>query len=1525
MRKFTLQSLLLIFLLSLGSYGISRGQAILYEDFNYTPPANIGGNGNAGSSSNNWTTHSVTSGQTTTIDVVNGNLSYPGLIAPNGYKVSMFGNGNLTSRDVNRAFTSTSNVLYFSVLLNVVDNSGITTTGDYFMHFGATAGTSVTVFGARLGAKQVNSGANYRFIIQNTSGGSPNFTEFAQDLSFGTTYLVVVKYNKSASPTMATLWVNPGNLGGSEPTGGVTNSSGTSTFSTFASICLRNNATTPKVEIDEIRIGTNWADVTPAGAAPSISATPTSLTGFFYNLGSGPSPSQSYNLSGSNLTPSAGNVTITPSANFEVSLNNSTFFSTPVTQGYTGGTLAAIPVYVRLKAGLALGNYNLENIVNSGGGATAVNVACSGSVVKPEPSNHVTAFAAATAVPSYSTINTTWTDATGGTLPDAYLVKAATGGYTFITDPVDGTPEPDALLVKNISQGVQTAAFTGLTDNTQYYFKIYPYTNSGTAINYKTSVTVPQATATTTLSPSITYTWIGADGAAWNVAANWSPVRTTPNVNDILIFNGGGIKTVTAVPTETVGKIALSGNTTINLQSNAAAVLSISGVTGADLDIPAGCALNLNAINAITISLLTSATASISGNITFSSTANTAHRLIAADPNAITFNAGANFTAGLYFQGNAFGTTSLGSVIFASGSTYNQQAGSNPFGASQPNSVVVFQTGSLYKVIANASPAFSGRNYANFELDAGSVTITTTGASAVTMDNLTITNGTLNFNMTGTPGHSIKGNIYVASGGTLNFNPSSAGTVALNGITEQSISGPGLITTGTNSTFDISNVAGVSLGTSIAMNGKLKLTSGLLVLGSSDLLLGTASVILGTPSSTNMIVATGSGQLQKKFANGFTGSFEFPVGDNNPPAEYSPVTLNFISGTFGTGSYAGVNLVNAKYPDDPNTGNYLNRYWAVTQNGITGFNCNATFQYLPEDVHGTESQIYCLKVLPLPFTTFNIANTTLHQLSANSLNAFGTFTGSQPQLPQVITSPVIDVTYNSATAGGDVTSDGGSAISARGVCYATTHNPSLTGPHTTETGGTGAFTSVLTGLMPQTTYYVRAYVTNMVGTTYGGELSFTTLCEPYPPEIDFYADHININVGDSINFFDASLYCPTYWKWSFVGGEPYESFVQNPTWIHYNYPGVYTVCLDESNNYGYSSICKEAYITVTAPPVPSDAKLVITEIMYNPPESGVDTLEFIEVYNNDASPLNIKDFYFDKGVVYTFPDTTLQPYSYLIVSKSAAAMFNTFGTIVLQWIEGSLNNGGEPIVIYDNQGFLVDSVYFDDVPPWDTLADGWGPSLELCDPNSDNTNPLNWRAAIEFAAINPAGDSIWATPMTGCSNLPLANFEASDTAILQYQYVTFTDLSTPDVVNWFWTFEGGIPDAFEGKVPPPVQYPFMGAFDVSLTVVNVVGQNTLLKSEYIEVGPSGIPAPNLDEGIQIYPNPGEGPFTLQLNAHLVPSVVSIINQLGKVVFEVEIKQQTNIINPARLTPGIYFLRVMTENPGETKLSKLIIH
>jgi len=121
---------------------------------------------------------------------------------------------------------------------------------------------------------------------------------------------------------------------------------------------------------------------TPASDSPTITINPTSLTGFTYLEGSGPATSQSYNLSGSNLTGFPGNITITGSTDYEVSTDN-TNFSNSVTVAYSNATLTSTPIYVRLKSELSAGNYYSETITNSGGGATVVNVTCNGSVTIP--------------------------------------------------------------------------------------------------------------------------------------------------------------------------------------------------------------------------------------------------------------------------------------------------------------------------------------------------------------------------------------------------------------------------------------------------------------------------------------------------------------------------------------------------------------------------------------------------------------------------------------------------------------------------------------------------------------------------------------------------------------------------------------------------------------------------------------------------------------------------------------------------------------------------------------------------------------------------------------------------------------------------------------------------------------------------------------------------------------------------------------------------------------------------------------
>lgn len=116
---------------------------------------------------------------------------------------------------------------------------------------------------------------------------------------------------------------------------------------------------------------------------PLINTSTSVLGGFTYVQGSGPSTAQSFTVSASNLTPASGNITITPSTNYEVSVTSSTtgFSSSPVTLAYTsGGTLAANTVWVRLKAGLTAASYNSETVTVSGGGATTKNVTCSGLV-----------------------------------------------------------------------------------------------------------------------------------------------------------------------------------------------------------------------------------------------------------------------------------------------------------------------------------------------------------------------------------------------------------------------------------------------------------------------------------------------------------------------------------------------------------------------------------------------------------------------------------------------------------------------------------------------------------------------------------------------------------------------------------------------------------------------------------------------------------------------------------------------------------------------------------------------------------------------------------------------------------------------------------------------------------------------------------------------------------------------------------------------------------------------------------------
>ena len=125
---------------------------------------------------------------------------------------------------------------------------------------------------------------------------------------------------------------------------------------------------------------------------------------------------------------------------------------------------------------------------------------------------------------------------------------------------------------------------------------------------------------------------------------------------------------------------------------------------------------------------------------------------------------------------------------------------------------------------------------------------------------------------------------------------------------------------------------------------------------------------------------------------------------------------------------------------------------------------------------------------------------TTYYVRAYATNSEGTSYGSRKSFtttqhyepPTVTTNDVTGITETTAVCGGNVTADGGAEITARGVCWSTSQNPTISDSHTTDGSGTGSFTSNMTGLTENTVYYIRAYATNSYGTSYGSQKSFTT-------------------------------------------------------------------------------------------------------------------------------------------------------------------------------------------------------------------------------------------------------------------------------------------------------------------------------------------------------------------------------------------------------------------------------------------------
>ncbi len=207
-----------------------------------------------------------------------------------------------------------------------------------------------------------------------------------------------------------------------------------------------------------------------------------------------------------------------------------------------------------------------------------------------------------------------------------------------------------------------------------------------------------------------------------------------------------------------------------------------------------------------------------------------------------------------------------------------------------------------------------------------------------------------------------------------------------------------------------------------------------------------------------------------------------------------------------------------------------------------------------------------------------------------------------------------------------------------------------------------------------------------------------------------------------------------------------------------------------------------------------------------------------------------------------------------------------------------------------------------------------------CGNNSPGTvTATNTQGALTFVFYSDGSvtNSGWAANVS-CAGIvlpPVADFIADETSILEGETVHFTDVSVNEPSSWSWTFEGGTPSASTLE-NPVVVYDLEGVYDVTLTVTNEGGTNTLTKQEYITVYHLTGQKENLAGQITLFPNPAKD--ALKIHSPEIIQTVSIVNILGSVELENTPNAYSCNLNLSGFDAGIYFVRIQTGNGAITK-------
>ena len=383
-----------------------------------------------------------------------------------------------------------------------------------------------------------------------------------------------------------------------------------------------------------------------------------------------------------------------------------------------------------------------------------------------------------------------------------------------------------------------------------------------------------------------------------------------------------------------------------------------------------------------------------------------------------------------------------------------------------------------------------------------------TGSTTLTANNVLLGNGTSSLKVVA-PG--TNGNVLTSNGTTwTSIAPTSGGVTTVGTIAASSTSNGGLVsgTTLTLAPADGSNGGIVTTGIQTFAGAK---TFNNNLIANSQVGIGTA-----TPNASAQldISSTVKGFLPPRMTFVQRNAIDNPTagliiyctdcGDGEP--EYYNNKSNWVNLIGGAASNAlpiitTTVLTNITLTTATSGGNITSNGGAsITEEGVCwSITSDAESIKGSHTSDGTSYGIFTSNITGL-------SEGTTYYVRAYATNSVGTsygneitFTTLAPALPVITTTSPTNISYITATSGGNVTSNGNVSITAEGVCWSTTSGEeSINGSHTSDGTTDGIFTSDITGLSISTTYYVKAYATNSVGTGYGNELTFITLAPLVP-------------------------------------------------------------------------------------------------------------------------------------------------------------------------------------------------------------------------------------------------------------------------------------------------------------------------------------------------------------------------------------------------------------------------------------------